>query len=299
MVANESQSKDVWIALATSAGLFAGIPSPTPAGIAIDGARLLFHITEAIATEFMAEHEDVDIMVDRSSTGRGMQKFCAGDIDIANASRPIYERELEVFASNGIELFVAVDAVIVVTSAQSPFLETVSTQALNQIWAPEAEGTFTHCNQVNPEWPRQPITLFARGADSGTFDVFTGEINGERGASRTDYTVADNDELIVKAVASEPNAMGYLSLPYYLEDAERLRALSIDGVELSIENIAAGEYPLARPLFVYVNAGLLNNEDVRSFIEYYLQAARDTALITENGALPLTAVEYDFLLESL
>ncbi|NER80816.1 MAG: PstS family phosphate ABC transporter substrate-binding protein [Leptolyngbya sp. SIO1D8] len=268
--------------------------------IQIDGSSTVFPISEAMAEEFMEENSGVRITVGVSGTGGGFRKFCAGETDISNASRPVKDEELEACAENGIEpleLLVGTDALTVVVSNENDFLDSISMEELSALWAPEAEATVTRWSQVNASWPNAPIRLFGPGTDSGTFDFFTDEVNGEEGASRADYTASEDDNILVLGVSRDPNALGYFGLAYYLENDDTLKALSIvvDGeeVEPTSENAKSGDYPLARPLFIYVNPASLDKPEVRAFVEYYLETARDTELVTEVGYVPLTEDEYD------
>lgn len=264
--------------------------------IEIDGSSTVFPITEAMAEEFMADNPGTRVTVGVSGTGGGFRKFCAGETVISNASRPVKDEELEACAANGIEpieLLVGTDALTVVVSEENTFLEDITTEELNMLWAPEAEGTMTRWNQINASWPNRPIRLYGPGTDSGTFDFFTEEINGEEGASRADYTASEDDNILVLGVSRDPNALGYFGLAYFVENSGSLRALTVDGVEPTPENAKSGDYSLARPLYIYVNPQALERDEVRAFVEYYLETARDTTLVTEVGYVPLTEAEYN------
>lgn len=305
MFANKFQFAGAAVALATTVGLATVSSSQAQqleGLIQIDGSSTVYPISEAMAEEFMAENSDVQIVVGVSGTGGGFRKFCAGETDISNASRPVKEEELEACAENGIEpleLLVGTDALTVVTSLENDFIDDITTEELNTIWAPEAEGTITRWNQVNPAWPNAPIGLYGPGTDSGTFDFFTDEVNGEEGASRADYTASEDDNIIVLGVSRDPNALGYFGLAYFLENQDTLKALSVDGVEPTPENAKSGDYSLARPLYIYVNPAALDKPEVRAFVEYYLETARDTTLVTEVGYVPLTEDEYTAVLNDL
>ena len=264
--------------------------------IAIDGSSTVFPISEAMAEDFMAENPDARVTVGVSGTGGGFRKFCAGETDISNASRPIKQEEIDACAENGIEpieLLVGTDALTVVVSNENDFLENITSEELKMIWAPEAEGTVTRWNQVNASWPNSPIRLFGPGTDSGTFDFFTDEINGEEGASRADYTASEDDNILVLGVSRDPNALGYFGLAYYIENDDALRAVSVDGVDPTPENAKSGDYSLARPLFIYVNPNSLGRSEVMTFVEYYIETARDTDIVTEVGYVPLEEDAYN------
>lgn len=305
MFANKFQLAGAAVALAATLGLTTVSSSQAQQSeglIQIDGSSTVYPITEAMAEEFMAENNDVQIVVGVSGTGGGFRKFCAGETDISNASRPVSEEELAACAENGIEpieVLVGTDALTVVTSIENDFIDDITTEELNAIWAPEAEGTITRWNQVNPAWPNAPIGLYGPGTDSGTFDFFTDEINGEEGASRADYTASEDDNIIVLGVSRDPNALGYFGLAYFDENQDILKALSVDGVAPTPENAKSGEYSLARPLFIYLNPEALEKPEVAAFVEYYIETARDTSLVTDVGYVPLTEDEYTAVLDSL
>ena len=272
--------------------------------IQIDGSSTVFPISEAMAEDFMAANSGVNVTVGVSGTGGGFRKFCAGETDISNASRPIKPEEVEACEAAGIEfveVLVGTDALTVVVSNENAFLqdEGLSFEQLNAIWSPEAEGSVTRWNQVDSSWPNAPIRLFGPGTDSGTFDFFTEEVNGEGGASRADYTASEDDNILVLGVSRDPNALGYFGLSYYLENSETLEALPINGVAPTPENAKSGDYPLARPLFIYVSRTAMEKPEVSAFVEYYLETARDTDIVTQVGYVPLETEEYDASLGQL
>ena len=297
MFANGTKLTGAIAAVVTVAGLVTATSSQAQSGIVqIDGSSTVFPISEAMAEDFMAANDGVRVTVGVSGTGGGFRKFCAGETDISNASRPVKDEELEACAENGIEpleILVGTDALTVVTSVDNDFLDDITTEQLNAIWAPEAEGTVTRWNQVDSSWPNAPIRLFGPGTDSGTFDFFTEEINGEEGASRADYTASEDDNIIVLGVSRDENALGYFGLAYFLENDETLKAISVDGVEPTPENAKSGDYSLARPLYIYVNPAALDRPEVMAFVEYYIETARDSDLITEVGYVPLETDAYD------
>ena len=296
MFANGMKVAGAIAAVAATVGLATTTSQAQEGLVQIDGSSTVFPISEAMAEEFMAANSGTRVTVGVSGTGGGFRKFCAGETDISNASRPVKEEELAACAENGIEpieLLVGTDALTVVVSDENDFLENITSEELNKIWAPEAEGTVTRWNQVNSSWPNAPIRLFGPGTDSGTFDFFTEEINGEEGASRADYTASEDDNILVLGVSRDPNALGYFGLAYFEENNDALRAVSVDGVEPTPENAKNGDYSLARPLFIYVNPQALDRPEVRAFVEYYLETARDTTLVTEVGYVKLTEEEYN------
>jgi phosphate transport system substrate-binding protein len=260
--------------------------------IEIDGSSTVGPLTTAAAEAFRAEQPDVNVTVGVSGTGGGFERFCADETDISNASRPIDEaEEAPLCADAGIEYTefqVGVDALTVVVNAENDWLTCLTTEQLKKIWEPSAEGKVTNWNQVDPSFPDQELVLAGPGTDSGTFDYFTDEINGEEGASRTDYTASEDDNVTVQAVEGNPGGLGYLGYTYYEENSDTLKAVEIDGgdgcVAPSIETARDGSYaPLARPLFIYAKNESLARPEVYGFVEYFLtnsiQLAEDALFI--------------------
>jgi len=254
--------------------------------VLVDGSSTVEPLTSAAGEFFLEEAPDVDVSVGTSGTGGGFEVFCQGSTDISNASRPIKEEEAALCETEGIEfteLTVATDALTVVTSADNDFISCLTTEELATLWGPEAEGTVTTWDQVNPEFPSEPIELYGPGTDSGTFDYFTGEINGEEGVSRTDYNASEDDNVIVQGVSGSPNALAYFGYTYYEENADALKAIEIDSgegcVAPSAEAAQDGSYtPLARPLFIYVNnASAADKPQVKAFVDFFAQNDADIA----------------------
>lgn len=262
--------------------------------IQIDGSSTVYPITEAMAEEFMAENSGTEITVGVSGTGGGFSKFCAGETDISNASRPIKDEEAATCAANGIEyiqLPVAYDAITVVIHPDNDWAEEMSVEQLAQLWAPEAEGTIQNWSDIDSSWPDEPINLFGPGTDSGTFDYFTDEIVGEEGSSRADYTASEDDNILVLGVARDPNALGYFGMAYYLENQGDLKAVAVDGVYPGPETVNDGSYtPLSRPIFIYVRRDSLERPEVSAFVEYYISNAE--AIVPDIGYVPLPADDY-------
>jgi phosphate transport system substrate-binding protein len=249
--------------------------------IVSDGSSTVGPLTTAAAERYRDEQPSVNIEVGISGTGGGFERFCAGETDISNASRPIdEEEEVPICDENGIEyteLQVAVDALTVVVNSENDWAECLTVEQLSTIWAPEAEGEITNWSQVDPSFPDQQLSLAGPGTDSGTFDYFTDEVNGEEGASRSDYTASEDDNVIVQAVRGEPGAMGYFGFTYYEQNQDTLKAVAVENeegecVEPSAGAAQDGSYnPLARPLFVYVNNESLARPEVAEFLSYYLE----------------------------
>jgi phosphate transport system substrate-binding protein len=244
-----------------------------------DGSSTVGPLTTAAAENFRADQAGINVEVGISGTGGGFERFCNGETDISNASRPIKDdEEVPICEENGIEYTefqVAVDALTVVVNPENDWVDCLTTDQLATIWGPDAEGKVANWNQVDPSFPDQPLALAGPGTDSGTFDYFTDEINGEEGASRSDYTPSEDDNVIVQAVSGDPGALGYFGYTYYEENQDKLKALEIDGgegcVAPSVDAARDGTYtPLARPLFIYVKNESLAKPEVRAFVEYYL-----------------------------
>ena len=248
-----------------------------------DGSSTVGPLTQAVAEEFGAVASDVQVSVDTSGTGGGFERFCAGEIDVSNASRPIDDEERAICAEAGIDFYeftVALDGLTVVVNAENDWVDCMTIDQLNQLWAPDSE--VTTWADLNSEWPEEEIALYGPGTDSGTFDYFTDVVNGEEGASRTDYEPSEDDNVIVQGVAGDQYALGYFGLAYYLENQDSLKALQIDGgsgcVEPSEETVADGSYaPLSRPLFIYVSAASLERPEAQEFARFYLASAATLA----------------------
>jgi phosphate transport system substrate-binding protein len=248
--------------------------------IEADGSSTVGPLTTAAAELFQAENPDTVVTVGISGTGGGFERFCAGETDLSDASRPIADDEAPICAENGVEYTefqVATDALTVIVNSENDWVDCLTVEQLNTIWGPEAEGTITNWNQVDPSFPDEPLVLAGPGTDSGTFDYFTDVINGEEGASRADYTASEDDNVIVQAVSGETGGLGYLGFTYYEQNADTLKAVQIDGgggcVAPSAETAQDGSYtPLARPLFVYANNAKLTGENpaLAPFMQFYL-----------------------------
>ena len=247
--------------------------------IVIDGSSTVFPVTAAAAEEFEQYAPKVRITVGISGTGGGFEKFCRGETDIQNASRPIKPEEAALCAENGIEyieLPVAFDGLTVVVNPENTWAECLTVAELSTIWKPESEGVVMNWNQVRPDFPDAPINLYGPGTDSGTFDYFTQAINGAEGASRGDYQASEDDNILVQGVAGDPNALGYFGYAYYEENQEQLKVVAIDNndgacVAPSAETVNDGSYqPLSRPIFIYVKVAVAERPEVDAFVKFYL-----------------------------
>jgi len=257
-----------------------------------------------VAEEFRSQFPDVRGPVGISGSGAGFKKFCVGETDISNASRPIKASEIKTCQSNGIdfvEVPVAFDGLAVLANPGNDFVDCLTVAELQKIWEPAAEDTITSWAQVRDGFPDEPLILYGPGVDSGTYDYFTDAIVGEEGASRGDFTPSEDDNVLVTGISGDPGALGYFGYAYYSENADRLKLVAIDGGEGCItptdETINNGTYsPLSRPVFIYVAKSALEEEHLRAFIEFYLGAAnRD--LISDTGYIPFPDTIYDLALE--
>ncbi|PWB40306.1 MAG: protein sphX [Rhodocyclales bacterium] len=249
--------------------------------VKIDGSSTVYPITEAVAEEFQkAEKNAIKVTVGISGTGGGFKKFCRGEIDISDASRPILKKEMEACAAAGIKYFelpVAFDALTVVINPKNAFLKQITVEELKKMWEPAAQGKVTRWSQVNPAWPDQPMKLFGPGADSGTFDYFTEATVGKSKSSRGDFTASEDDNVLVQGVTQDVNALGYFGYAYYAENTAKLKAVPIvnpkgKAVLPSMENVLSGAYePLSRPIFIYVSEKALQRAEVKKFVEYYMK----------------------------
>lgn len=261
--------------------------------IQVDGSSTVFPISEAAAEAFSAsQRAGARVTVGESGTGGGFRKFCRGETQVQGASRPILAEEMQACAAAGIEYVeapIAFDGLTVVVHPSNP-VRTVTMAELRQIWAPSAERQVMNWRQVTSTWPDLPLQLFGAGTASGTFDYFTEAVVGTAKSSRTDYTPTEDDNVTVQGVIRNPGAMGYFGYAYFQQNNERLHALSIDAgagpVAPTAETIASGEYPLARPLFIYVSAEALRRPQVQRFVQYYLTNASRLAPQVGYVALP-------------
>ncbi|WP_353951312.1 PstS family phosphate ABC transporter substrate-binding protein [Knoellia sp. S7-12] len=266
-------------------GTESGSTANLSGSIVTDGSSTVGPLTEAAAELFMGDNSGVQITVGTSGTGGGFKKFCAGQSAMSNASRPIKDEEKKLCADAGIEyqeLVVANDALTVVANKENSFLDCLTTAELKTLWSPEATGKIKTWNQVNPKFPADPIKLFGPGTDSGTFDYFTDEINGEEGASRTDYEASEDDNVIVQGVSGDKNALGYFGYTYFEENADKLKAIKVDNgkgcVEPSSETARDGSYaPLSRPLYIYVDKKAWAKPEVKAFVTFYVEKDADVA----------------------
>ena len=275
--------------------------------VKVDGSSTVYPITEAVAEEFQKMKKNaVKVTVGISGTGGGFKKFCRGETDISNASRPILKKEMEECKTAGIkyiELPVAFDALTVVVHPNNKFITQLTVDELKKMWEPAAQGKVMKWNQVNPAWPDAPIKLFGAGSDSGTFDYFTEAIVGKAKSSRGDYTASEDDNVLVQGVTRDVNSIGYFGFAYYIENSKKLKAVPIvekagkPAVLPSMDNVINGTYqPLARPIFIYVSAKSIDKPEVKEFVEYYLK--HGGKLAKEVKYVPLTEGDYKHAMDN-
>ena len=260
--------------------------------VRIDGSSTVYPLTAVAAEDFQAANPGIRVTVGSSGTGGGFEKFCRGETDANDASRPIKDDEAADCEANGVTfapLTMAIDALTVVVNKENDWATCLTTDQLAQIWGPDS--TVSSWNEVDPSFPDEPLALFGPGTDSGTFDYFTGEINGEEGASRTDFTPSEDDNVIVQGVSGSKGGLGYFGFTYYEENMDNLKAVAIDSgagcVEPSIESARDGSYtPLSRPLYVYVSAQAMQRPEVADFFQYFVD--NDASIAEAALFIPLS-----------
>jgi phosphate transport system substrate-binding protein len=297
-----------WLAgLLFAAGVMVAAPAALAQIVKVDGSSTVYPITEAVAEEFQKSKQGkIKVTVGISGTGGGFKKFCRGETDISDASRPILEKEMKACAEAGIkyvELPVAYDALTVVINPKNTWIKEFKVEELKKMWEPAAQGKVTRWKQINQAWPDRALKLFGPGADSGTFDYFTDAINGKEKASRGDFTASEDDNVLVQGVARDVGAIGYFGLAYYVENKDKLKAVPIvnkgstQAVMPSLETVMDGTYqPLARPIFIYVSEKAMARPEVKEFVAYYLKYG--AKLSREVGYVPLGSQHYDLAMKN-
>ena len=268
--------------------------------VKIDGSSTVFPITEAIAKDFQKlQANNVKVTVAVSGTGGGFKKFCAGETDISNASRPILTAEIKTCNSSSvryIELPIAYDALTLVVHPENTWAKSITVTEIKRIWEPVAQGKITRWRQIRPDWPDRPLTLYGAGKQSGTFDYFTEAIVGKAKASRSDYVASEDDDVLVQGVSKDPNALGYFGFAYYEANQNKLKAVAINNGKESVlpsrKTVEGAKYqPLSRPLFIYVNArAAQTNPAVKEFVDFYIKKA--PLSVSSVGYIPLPADAY-------
>jgi phosphate transport system substrate-binding protein len=271
--------------------------------IQIDGSSTVFPISEAVAEEFQKANQGVRVTVGISGTGGGFQKFCRGETDISDASRPISATEIEACKKAGIEyieLPVAYDGLAIVVNPRNTWASTMTVAELKKLWAPEAQGKISRWNQVRAGWPDREVHLFGAGVDSGTYDYFTEATVGKAKASRGDFTSSEDDNVLVQGVGGDELALGFLPLAYLEQNKSALKVVPIDdekqdngdgAIAPTAETVRDGTYqPLSRPLFIYVSRKAADRPEVQKFVDLYFVSQ---ALMREVGYVELTPQIYD------
>ncbi len=307
------QTTTKFLALTAAVALTAGVAGVTQvfaqsrAVVKADGSSTVFPVTEAMAEEFQKSKKgQVQVTVGSSGTGGGFKKFCNGETDISNASRPISKKEIAACREKNItflEIPIAFDALTVVINPKNNWVKSLSPAQLKTMWEPAAQGKVRTWKQVDASFPDRPLRLFGPGTDSGTFDYFTEAINGKSRASRSDFTASEDDNVLVQGVATDVGGLGYFGFAYYEENAKRLRAVPIvnsqgRAVMPSRKAVEDGSYnPLARPIFIYVSAASMRRPEVREFITFYMQ--NGVKLIPKTGYIPLPSRAYAAILQNV
>ena len=260
--------------------------------VLIDGSSTVAPISQAVAEEFSKENSDVNVSVGISGTGGGIKKFVSGEIDIADASRAMKPEELSTAQKNGIEfieLKIGLDGLTVVANPENTWAQNLTTEDLKKIWADGS--TVKTWKDVNPAWPAEPIKLYGPDQDSGTYDYFIEEILGKDGKIRKDYSPSSDDNQLVQGVEGDKGALGYFGYAYYLEQKDKLKALSINGISPADETVKNRTYkPLSRPLYIYINKkSFTEKAQVKSFVQFYIKNAAE--LVKSSGYVPLD--DYD------
>ena len=245
--------------------------------IRIDGSSTVAPFAQAAQEEFQGQNPNVKITVGTSGTGGGFEKFCAGETDISNASRPIKDdEEVPVCEKNGVaykEVQVANDGIAVVTNPELK-VDCLTVDQLDEIW--NQGSRVKSLSDVGPELPDVQLSLFGPGTDSGTFDFFTDEINGEEGKTRKDYQPSEDDNILVQGVEGDEGGLGYFGFSYYEQNQDKLNLVGVDAgegcVRPSAATIQSGEYkPLSRPLLMYPSAKALKKPEVKAFMDFVLE----------------------------
>ena len=265
--------------------------------IEIDGSSTVFPISQAVAEEFRKVHPNVQVSVGVSGTGGGFKRFVVGETDISNASRSIKPSEIETAAENGIEFIeiaVGFDGLSVVANPANNFLECLTTAELRSIWEPGSR--LDRWSEVRDGFPDEKLRLYGPDTDSGTFDYFTEAIVGKEDASRSDYSASADDNVLIRGVAGDKNALGYFGFAFYSSSPDLLKLIAIDSgsgcLYPSAQTINDGSYsPLSRPMFIYINLAALERVEVVAFLNFYLDNA--PVLVREVGYVPLPESLYD------
>ncbi len=284
--------------LAAVAAACLTLPAAGAAVVKIDGSSTVYPISNAVAEEFEAARKNVDVEVAVSGTGGGFAKFCRGQTDVSNASRPISAKEMQACREAGVryvEMPVGYDALTVVVNPRNDFVQSLTPAQLKRMWEPAAKGRVATWQQIDPSFPDVRLRLYGPGANSGTFDYFTEAVVGKARQARSDYIASEDDYLIVRGVKRNPGAIGYFGYAYYLENRRKLKAVPIDNghgpVLPSPATVENGSYaPLSRPIFIYVAERALERSEVREFVEHYLD--NGARIVKRQNYVPLADAVY-------
>ncbi len=272
--------------------------------VKIDGSSTVYPITKIVAYKFQVAKKDaVKVTVNISGSGGGFKKFCRGEIDIVNASRPILKNEMADCKNSRVqyvEIPVAFDALTVAVNPENFWSKTMTVEQLKKIWEPAAQGKITQWNQINPAWPDEAFNLYGADDDSGTFDYFTSAIVGKAKSSRSDFSQSEDDNVLVKKVAYDKHGLGFFGFAYYIENQNKVTAVAIDNgkgeILPSVETVEDGSYqPLSRPIFIYVNIKTAEKPEVKEFVEFYMKNA--LLLVKEAGFFPLPPSAYTTMMQ--
>jgi phosphate transport system substrate-binding protein len=283
-------------------------PAKTGGGgglVSVDGSSTVYLIAQAVAEDFQKAGKG-DVTVASSGTGGGFKKFCRGEVDVADASRPIKQEEVDACKAAGIdfiELPVAYDGIAVVVNPKADFVDHLTVAELKKMWEPEAADKIKSWSQIRDGWPDKKLSLFGPGTDSGTYDYFTEAVNGKQHSSRGDYTSSEDDNVLVTGVAGDEGGLGFFGYAYYTENQDKLKLVPIDdekdedgkgAIAPDPTTVADGTYqPLSRPLFIYVSVKSLGKQTVHDFVAYFLDSAK--ALSAEVGYIALPDTAYDLV----
>jgi phosphate transport system substrate-binding protein len=272
--------------------------------VKIDGSSTVFPITEAVAEEFQKANPGSKVTVGISGTGGGFKKFCGGETDISDASRPIKPTEVELCAKNGVEyveLPIAYDGLAIIVNPKNIWANHLTVEELKKMWEPGAQTKVTKWVDVRADWPDKPLRLYGAGVDSGTYDYFTEAIVGKEHSSRGDYTSSEDDNVIVQGVSNDESALGFFGYAYFDQNRAKLKAVPVDDgkpdngagpIAPSIDTVRTGTYqPLSRPIFIYVAKKSLDKPEIASFVQFYL--SQGEKLVKEVGYVPLPARAYE------
>src|SRR5262245_13294186 len=289
--------------LIAQAGLVTRARAAVEGTISIDGSSTVYPISEAVAEEFQKVNPRAKVTVGISGTGGGFKKFCSGETDISDASRPIKPTEVDACKQKGIdyiELPIAYDGLAVLVNPKNTWASCMTVAELKTLWEPEAQGKVTKWSQIRPGWPEKDIHLFGPGVDSGTYDYFTEATVGKEHSSRGDFQSSEDDNVLVQGIANDPLALGYFGFAYYEENRNKLKLLGIDDgkpengtgcVQPSAQTVENGTYPpLSRPLFIYVKKSVADTPLVKAFVKAYTETG--PKLVKEVGYIPFPPDAY-------